>query len=261
VFSWYTYCIARKRNKWLKTPILGHLCNRWDSPLARPLTAPIFENKPLWHFVSLPFMWFVTVHSSFHHSMNTSMNARLILLTCLLLTHPDICTLACSFGSMLVSLCIHMSLHALSLCTYKNTPGVHDWRHWCQVLQGGCAHDYWGKLTCIYIYLYICKYVCALKEVVRVDFDVLFVICIYSYSYNHPWIYAQPCGHVCVCVITEIRWGFINACQAQQVWFLWKCENKKLREPLYFSTWTCYMCPQQYMSSILPFTATRQDCW
>jgi len=40
-----------KREKWLKTPILGHLCNRWEFPLARPLTAPLFENKPLWHFV------------------------------------------------------------------------------------------------------------------------------------------------------------------------------------------------------------------
>ena len=73
-------------------------------------------------------------------------------------SYPSWRVYACLFFWLFVGVsCIYMSLHALSLCTYKNTPGVHDWRHWCQVLQGGCAHDYWGKLTCIYIFICKCK--------------------------------------------------------------------------------------------------------
>jgi len=65
LYTWYlwSYMFIRilefimhvlwREQKWLKTPILGHLCNRWDSLLACPLTALLSENKPLWHFASL----------------------------------------------------------------------------------------------------------------------------------------------------------------------------------------------------------------
>jgi hypothetical protein len=66
VYTWRRRCSARAINfsvlpprlaalakrglrpiRRMKTLILGHLCNRRESPLARPLTALLFENKPL----------------------------------------------------------------------------------------------------------------------------------------------------------------------------------------------------------------------
>jgi len=44
------------------------------------------------------------------------------------------------------------------------------------------------------------------------------------------WRFWLPCCFgVRLSMCLDFRWGFINACQAQQVWFLRKYENEKLR--------------------------------
>ena len=63
--------------------------------------------------------------------------------------------------------------------------------------------------------------------------------CVCNISTNHQYVskFFYICKYTIICTLAtnifmyaELRWGFINACQAQQVWFLRKYENEKLRE-------------------------------